>query len=70
MVENLAVPDEEPCEVDVRNLFPKQEECPDHGDEGDPRVIFNVLDMVLVETMERLKKLRLVHCGKCCRTLW
>jgi len=62
IVENLVVPAEEQHEVNVGNLFPKKKEYRNYEDERDPHAVFNVLDMVLVETMERLKKLRFVHC--------
>ncbi|XP_020273497.1 pentatricopeptide repeat-containing protein At5g24830-like isoform X1 [Asparagus officinalis] len=58
VVENLVVLEDESYEADIRNLFPKNKENQNHGDERDPHAVFNVLDMVLVETMERLKKLR------------
>ncbi|XP_020272742.1 pentatricopeptide repeat-containing protein At5g24830-like [Asparagus officinalis] len=57
-IENLVVPKDEAYEADIRKLFPKNKENQNHGDEPDPHAMFNVLDLVLVETMERLKKLR------------
>lgn len=57
-VENVVFPIDDSNDVNLQNLFLKQNGCNNNGGEHDPHVLFNVLDMVLVETMGRLKKLR------------
>lgn len=52
---------EEPYHINVQDWFFKQGRHDNYNDDNDPRAVFNVLDAVLVDTMERLKKLRLVY---------
>ena len=59
MVESLVLTGEEPFQIEVQEWVSKRNRYNDSGDGGEQYAVFNVLDNVLVCTMERLKKLRL-----------
>lgn len=52
---------EEPYRISVKGWLSKGDKHNDYEDNGEPPAVFNVLDTVLVDTMERLKKSRSVY---------
>lgn len=48
------------CRVRAQDCFPKGNK---YGDGGDPRTVFNVLDVMLKDNLERLKTMRFVSDG-------
>lgn len=60
---------EEPYKISVREWVSKDNKHDDYKDNNEPPAVFNVLDMVLVHTMERMKKLRSVCLLIACKHL-
>lgn len=62
MVVSPVIDAEEPYRINAGSWFFDRELHHSSGEDGgDPPAVFNVLDLVLIETMERLKKLRCVR---------
>ncbi|XP_020594793.1 uncharacterized protein LOC110034896 isoform X2 [Phalaenopsis equestris] len=69
-IDSVAVHAEEPFVTSPEEWFLKRNRHQNYEDDGDPNFVFDVLDSVIVGTMERLKKLRLgFSCVGLCQVL-